>query len=131
MFSVTGVPESVFYIALAGLVIVPFRGVSAVTEKMLDGMGKSFYELLLILGGIVYEILIVYQLAPIFNQGVCVLLGVLIGEVTLAVLYYILLKYFFKNLQMIWQALVVLEINLRLDFLFVFLSLFGLFDYFF
>ena len=95
MFSVTGVPESVFYIALAGLVIVPFRGVSAVTEKMLDGMGKSFYELLLILGGIVYEILIVYQLAPIFNQGVCVLLGVLIGEVTLAVLYYILLKYFF------------------------------------
>ena len=41
--------------------------------------------------------LIVYQLAPIFNQGVCVLLGVLIGEVTLAVLYYILLKYFFKK----------------------------------
>ena len=97
LFSVTGVPESVFYIALAGIVIVPFRGISAVTEKMLDGMGKSFYELLLTLGGIIYQISLVNLLAPIFDQGVCVLLGILIGEVTLAILYYIMLKYFIKK----------------------------------
>ena len=97
LFSVTGVPESVFYIALAGIISVPFRGISAVTEKMLDGMGKSFYELLLTLGSIIYEISIVYLLAPIFKQGVCVLLGILVGEVTLAILYYIMLKYFLKK----------------------------------
>ena len=97
LFSVTGVPESVFYIALAGIIIVPFRGITAVTEKMLDGMGKSFYELLLTLGSIIYEISIVYLLAPIFKQGVCVLLGILVGEVTLAILYYIMLKYFLKK----------------------------------
>lgn len=97
LFSVTGVPESVFYIALAGIIIVPFRGITAVTEKMLDGMGKSFYELLLTLGSIIYEISIVYLLAPIFKQGVCVLLGILVGEVTLAILYYIMLKYFLKR----------------------------------
>lgn len=97
LFSVTGVPESVFYIALAGIIIVPFRGITAVTEKMLDGMGKSFYELLLTLGSVIYEISIVYLLAPIFKQGVCVLLGILVGEVTLAILYYIMLKYFLKK----------------------------------
>ena len=70
MFSVTGVPESVFYIALAGIIIVPFRGITAVTEKMLDGMGKSFYELLLTLGSIIYEISIVYLLLKDFDPSI-------------------------------------------------------------
>ena len=55
------------------------------------------HELLLTLGSIIYEISIVYLLAPIFKQGVCVLLGILVGEVTLAILYFIMLKYFLKK----------------------------------
>ena len=54
-------------------------------------------ELLLTLGSIIYQISIVYLLAPIFKQGVCVLLGILVGEVTLAILYYIMLSYFIKK----------------------------------
>ena len=97
LFSVTEVPQSVFYIALAGIVIVGVHGISLISEKMLDGMGKTFYELILTIGIIIYEISIVNLLAPIFKQGVCVLLGVLFGEVTFAIAYYILLKYFLKK----------------------------------
>ena len=97
LFSVSGVSQSVFYIALAGIVIVGVHGISLISEKMLDGMGKTFYELILTIGIIIYEISIVNILAPIFKQGVCVLLGVLIGEVTFAIAYYILLKYFLKK----------------------------------
>ena len=56
-------------------------------------MGKSYYELSFTIGIIIYEIGIVTLLAPIFKHGVCVLLGILIGEVTFAIAYYILLRY--------------------------------------
>ena len=65
--------------------------------KMLDGMGKSYYELSFTIGIIIYEIGIVTLLAPIFKHGVCVLLGILIGEVTFAIVYYILLKHLFNK----------------------------------
>ena len=94
LFSVTGASQSIFYIALAGIVIVGVHGISLISEKMLDGMGKTVYELILTIGIIIYEISIVYLLAPIFKQGVCVLLGIMIGEITFAIAYYILLKYF-------------------------------------
>ncbi len=97
LFSVTGAPESVFYIALAGIVIVPFNEISVMSEKMLDGMGKSYHELVLTIGIIIYEISIVTLLAPIFQHGVCVLLGILIGEVTFGIAYYILLTHLLKK----------------------------------
>ena len=97
LFSVTGAPESVFYIALAAIVIIPFNEVSVMSGKMLDGMGKSYYELSFTIGIIIYEIGIVTLLAPIFKHGVCVLLGILIGEVTFAIVYYILLKHLFNK----------------------------------
>jgi len=97
LFSVTGAPESVFYIALAGIVIIPFNEISVISEKMLDGMGKSYHELVLTIGIIIYEISIVSLLAPIFKHGVCVLLGILIGEVTFAIAYYVLLRYLLKK----------------------------------
>ncbi len=96
LFSITGVPTSVFYIALAGIVIIPFNEISVMSEKVLDGMGKSYHTLALTIGIIIYEIGLVILLEPIFKQGVCVLLGILIGEVTFAIIYYILLKRLFK-----------------------------------
>lgn len=96
LFSVTGAETSVFYIALAGIAIVPFDEVSTMSGKMLDGMGKSYHSLALTIGTIVYEILVITLLAPIFTSGVCVLLGILIGGVTFAIIYYILLNYLFR-----------------------------------
>ena len=93
LFSVTGVPESIFYIALAGIVIIPFNEISVMSEKMLDGMGKSYHELILTIAIIIYEIGLVTLLAPIFKQGVCVLLAIVIGEVTFGIFYYVLLRH--------------------------------------
>ncbi|WP_407413863.1 MATE family efflux transporter [Methanobrevibacter sp.] len=97
LFSITSAPISVFYIALAGIIIIPFNEISVISEKMLDGMGKSYHSLVLTIGIIIYEIGIASLLAPIFKQGVCVLLAILIGEVTFGIIYYILLKYIFKK----------------------------------
>ena len=97
LFSVTNASTSIFYIALAAIVIIPFNEISVMSGKVLDGMGKSYHTLFLTIGIILYEIIIVTLLSPIFKQGVCVLLGILIGEITFAIIYYILLKYIFKT----------------------------------
>ena len=97
LFSVTGVPESIFYIALAGIVIIPFNEISVMSEKMLDGMGKSYHELILTIAIIIYEISLVTLFAPIFKQGVCVLLAILIGEITFGTFYYFLLRHLLKK----------------------------------
>ena len=97
LFSVTGVSESIFYIALAGIVIVPFNEISVMSGKMLDGMGKSYHELILTITVIIYEIGIVTVLAPILKHGVCVLLAILIGEVTFGIFYYVLLRHLLKK----------------------------------
>ena len=93
LFSITDAPESVFYIALAGIIIIPFNEISIMSGKMLDGMGKSYHELILTIGIIIYEITIVTLIAPIFKHGICVLLGIVIGEVTFSIVYYILLRH--------------------------------------
>lgn len=97
LFSVTGAETSIFYIALAGIVIVPFDEMTTMSTKMLDGMGKSYHSLTLTIGSILYEIFLVQLLSPVFTSGVCVLLGILIGGVTYAIFYYILLRYIFKT----------------------------------
>lgn len=97
LFSVTGAETSVFYIALAAIIIIPVTEISEMSEKVLDGMGKSYYALILTVGVIIYEILLVLLLEPIFTSGVCVLLGILIGEVTLAIVYYALFRHLSKT----------------------------------
>jgi hypothetical protein len=97
LFSVPHAEISIFYIALAGIIIVPFNEITLISEKMLDGMGKSYISFILTIGLIIYEIAIVNFLAPIFTSGVCVLLGVLIGEITAGSIFLILLKYILKT----------------------------------
>ena len=58
---------------------------------------KSYYALVLTVGIIIYEILLVSLLEPIFTSGLCVLLGILIGEVTLAIIYYVIFRHLAKT----------------------------------
>lgn len=85
------------YIAIAGIVILPFNEIEVISEKMLDGMGKSYISFILTIGIIIYEIAIVNLLAPIFTSGVCVLLGVVIGEITFGSIFIVLLNYLFRT----------------------------------
>ena len=92
LFSVTNVETSVFYIALLGIFILPCEQVVIMSNKMLDGMGKSYHSLILSNGTIIFEIIIITFLAPILTSGVCVLVGILICEFIFAIIYYILLR---------------------------------------
>ena len=97
LFSVNGAETSIFYIAIAGIIIVPFNEITVISEKMLDGMGKSYISFILTIGIIIYEIALVNLLAPIFTSGTCVLLGILIGEITFGSIFLILLRHILKT----------------------------------
>lgn len=97
LFSVTGAPESVFYIALAGLVIVPVDEVIILSKKIIDGTGKSYYDLIFAIFMVLFEIIAATLLAPYFKHGVCVLLGILLAEVVFALIYFSLILHIFGS----------------------------------
>ena len=97
LFSVTDVETSVFYIALFGIFILPCEQVIIMSNKMLDGMGKSYHSLILSNATIMYEIMIITFLEPILTSGVCVLVGIMICEFIFAIIYYMLLRDLFKG----------------------------------
>lgn len=92
LFSVTGVETSVFYIALAGIIINPFLSMLSMTMKMLDGMGKTYHSLFLMICMFVFNVLLTLILAPIFPSGGCVLIDIVIGDIVFAIIFYILFE---------------------------------------
>ncbi|WP_458404142.1 MATE family efflux transporter [Methanobrevibacter sp.] len=92
LFSVTNVETSVFYIALTGIFLLPCKQVTIMSNKVLDGMGKSYYSLILSNGSIISQIILASLLSPILTQGVCVLIGIFISELIFAIINYILLR---------------------------------------
>ncbi len=97
LFSVTGVEDLIFYVGLGGIIIVPLSEVSVLAGRILDGMGKSYHNLILTICTIAFEIGIVILLEPIFPSGGCVLLGMIISTITFAFIYYILLKHILSS----------------------------------
>ena len=97
LFSITGMDIAIFWIAIGfsgGFVAVPF---SMISSKMLDGFGKSKYSLYLTFIKVVIEMGIIYVLSITFSSGYCVLIGIIISEIVISLVYYIFLKYLFKN----------------------------------
>ncbi len=92
LFNVTGVETSVFYIALAGILIVSSENVSKLSVKMLDGLGKSYHSLILTNGMIIFEMILILLLVPVLTSGICVLVGMLLTEVIFAIIYYIVVR---------------------------------------
>ena len=97
LFSITGMDTAIFWIAVLGsisLVSLPF---SMISSKMLDGFGKSMYSLYLTFIKIVFEMGLIYVLNLTFSSGYCVLIGIVVSEIVIGCVYYIFLKYLFKN----------------------------------
>lgn len=92
LFSVTGVETSVLCIAIFGIFIVTCQEISIISNKLLDGMGKSYYSLLLSIGTIVLDLALIAVLAPILTSGVCVIVGLLLGQLIFAIIYCIFIK---------------------------------------
>ena len=64
----------------------------SMTMKMLDGMGKTYHSLFLMICMFVFNVLLTLILAPIFPSGGCVLIDIVIGDIVFAIIFYILFE---------------------------------------
>ena len=96
-FSINGMETEVFWIAIFGTVIMLSIPFSMISSKMLDGFGKSMYSLLFTFIKIIFEMVLIYGLNLVYNSGGCVLIGITISEILFAFIYYVFLRYLFKN----------------------------------
>lgn len=98
LFSVTNAGTEIFFIALAAFIILPCQEVTTMSNKVLDGLGKSYHSLILSLITIISEIVLVTILAPILTSGSCVLVGIITAEIVLSIVYYILVRDMLKGI---------------------------------
>lgn len=97
LFNITGMETEIFWITVLGTVIMLSIVVSMISSKMLDGFGKSMYSLLFTFLKIMFEVGLIYGLSILLNDGVCVLIGILVAEVLFAIIYYLFLRHLFRN----------------------------------
>ena len=103
LFSITGRETEIFWIAILGTVIMLAIPFSIISSKMLDGFGKSMYSFALTLRKIVFEMLLISQLYNMTHHGNAVLIGITVTEVVFAIIYYLFLRYLFKNFNQIYE----------------------------
>lgn len=96
-FSITGMEREIFWIAIFGTVIMLSIPFSIISSKMLDGFGKSMYSLLFTAIKIGVETGLIYVLNKLLSNGICVLIGITVTEIIFAIVYYVFLRYLFKN----------------------------------
>ncbi|MBR0473128.1 MAG: hypothetical protein IJI98_10590 [Methanosphaera sp.] len=96
-FSITGMQTEIFWIAILGTVIMISIPFSIISSKMLDGFGKSMYSLLFTCIKIGLETSLIYVLNIVLSDGSCVLIGITVTEIIFAIVYYLFLRYLFKD----------------------------------
>ena len=96
-FSITGMQTEIFWIAILGTVIMLSIPFSIISSKMLDGFGKSMYSLIFTCIKIGLESALIYVLNIVLSNGSCVLIGITVTEIIFAIVYYVFLRYLFKN----------------------------------
>ena len=97
LFSITGMENEIFWIAIGGTVIMLASSVSMISAKMLDGFGKSVYTLIFTILKIIFEVLVMSALVKPISNGSCVLIGLVLSETLFAIVYFIFLRHLFKN----------------------------------
>lgn len=97
LFSITGMQTEIFWVALLGAVAMLAVPFSMISSKMLDGFGKSMYSLLFTAIKIFLEMGLIFVLGIVMNNAGSVLISIVITEIVMAVVYYLFLRYLFKN----------------------------------
>ena len=97
LFSITGMQTEIFWITILGTIIMLSIPFSIISSKMLDGFGKSMYSLLFTFIKIGLETGLIYVLNNMLANGSCVLIGITVTEIIFAIVYYVFLRYLFKN----------------------------------
>ena len=103
IFSITGMETEIFWIAILGSVIMLSIPISIISSKMLDGFGKSMYSLVLTFFKIVFEMLLISQIYNMNHHANSVLIGITITEIIFAIIYYVFLRYLFRNFDEIYE----------------------------
>ena len=97
LFGITEMQTEIFWIAVGGTVIMLAVPFSMISSKMLDGFGKSMYSLLFTAVKIMLEICLIYVLGLLLKHAGSVLISIIITEVVMGMVYYLFLRYLFKN----------------------------------
>lgn len=98
-FSIFGMNLAVEHIAICGSVILIGMAISMITSKMIDGFGKSYYNLIFTALLVILQIVIISIIDEIFLHGTSVLIGIMIAEIISTSIYYVFLKYMFKRFE--------------------------------
>ena len=96
LFSITGMQTEIFWIAIIGTVIMISLPFTIISSKMLDGFGKSMYSLFFIFIKLCVQCGLIYVLNMLSIKS-CVLIGITISEILSAIIFYVFLRYLFKN----------------------------------
>lgn len=97
LFGITEMQTEIFWIAVGGTVIMLAVPFSMISSKMLDGFGKSMYSLLFTVVKIMLEMGLIYVFGLVLNNAANVLISIIITEVVMGMVYYLFLRYLFKN----------------------------------
>ena len=97
LFGITDMQTEIFWIALGGIVIMLAVPFSMISSKMLDGFGKSMYSLLFTSVKIMLEIGLIYVFGVVLKNAGSVLISIIIAEIVMGMVYYLFLRYLFKN----------------------------------
>lgn len=97
LFSITGMENEIFWIAIGGTVIMVLTPISTISAKMLDGFGKSMYSLMFTINKVIFEVALIVFLANTMSNGACVLIGILFSEILSSIIYYLFIRYLFNN----------------------------------
>lgn len=98
-FSIWGMELGVTYIAVLGAFILLSRAVMVMTSKMLDGFGKSYYNLIFTIILVFLQLGLIYGLDYILPYGFSVLVGILLSQVIISIALFIFLEYTFKKFE--------------------------------
>ena len=96
LFSITGMETEVAVIVGFGSILMLSVPFSMISSKMLDGFGKSLYSLMFTIIFIIMQVGLIYLLFTL-SVSHCVLIGIVSVEVISAIVYYLFLKYLFRN----------------------------------
>ena len=97
LFSITGMDNEIFWIAVGGIIMMTILPFSTISSKMLDGFGKSLYSLLITIIKVAIEIALISLLTQYLKDGSSVLIGIILSEIISSIVYYKFLGYLFDH----------------------------------
>lgn len=98
-FHIIGLQQSIAWIGIGGTIIMLGALICMISAKMLDGFGKSQYCLLLAIIKIGTQMGLIYVLSLFFTDGSSVLIGCVLTEIILSIIYFAFLRYIFRTME--------------------------------